>query len=204
MKTVSIAVVGHGPGIMNAPFGEFIDSHDIVVRMKWHRHLVERPEYFGSRTDVVFSSLVVAPRLLREWPDVKNFGVFYDSRTYDMPKEKVAAIRELFTKANLFLDHDLCRFWDDRYLERLGESEGEPHTSTGFHVLPYLGKYFNPCTVTLFGFDSLASGEWTWSLTRGPDWDKYPKHRFDIENAMLPELETVYNMKIHIQRAEVR
>lgn len=189
-----IAVVGHGPSLASAAAGERIDSAALVVRMKWHAELTRNPEVFGKRTDIAASSLVVAPRLRDLWPDVGEFIVFHDSRTYGYTAEREDGIREMLCGKAL-MDRELCLFWDTIY-RGLADEDDEPHTSTGFHVLMFLGKYFPGSRILLYGFDSMLSGKWTWSITRGPNWDKYPKHRFDIEHKMLNMLEAVYDVVI--------
>lgn len=184
MDRQQIAVVGHGPSLLDQRRGSEIDSADLVVRMKWHASLRERPDIFGSRTDIAASSLRVAGKLRKLWPDVSRFIVFFDSRTYDMLEAELDAIRAKFDGVELLMDKPLCWTWDELY-RQFANPEDEPHTSTGFHVLIHLAKYFPGSDVRLYGFDSMVSGTWTWSLTRGPDWEHYPKHRFDIERRLL-------------------
>lgn len=193
----TIAVVGHGPSLAGRQLGSEIDRADLVVRMKWHRDLTSRPEIFGSRTDIAASSFTVAKRLPELWPDVTQFIVAHDSRTYSVSAEQENAVLAIFQKNkafSLWMDKALCLFWDGIY-RGLASRDDEPHTSSGFHVLMFLGKYFPSSKVRLYGFDSMLSGNWTWSLTRGPDWEKYPKHRFDIEKQMLGMLRAAYDIE---------
>ena len=110
-----IAVVGHGPSLASAAAGERIDSAALVVRMKWHAELTRNPEVFGKRTDIAASSLVVAPRLRDLWPDVGEFIVFHDSRTYRYGEDRENGIRKMFRGADLLMDRELCLFWDTIY-----------------------------------------------------------------------------------------
>lgn len=194
----SIALVGHGPSMLHMQAGKHIDEHDIVIRFKWHRQLTEDPARFGNRTDIVCCSLKVAPAVQQHWPDVQQFFVFSDSRTQDIGQERLQSIANSFGQKTVAIDKPLCDFWDAHY-RRLRDEMGGPghdHTSAGTHCLMYVGKYLAPCQVTLFGFDSVVSGQWDWSVTRGPDWEHYPDHRFDVENRMLPDLAAVYQMMI--------
>ena len=38
--------------------------------------------------------------------------------------------------------------------------------------------------MTCYGFDNVKTGTFTWSLMRGPDWEQYPDHRWDVEKEM--------------------
>ncbi len=197
-KVRSVAVVGHGPSLLQMNAGEEIDKHDLVVRMKWHRSLTEQPEKFGAKTDIVSCSWVVSPNVQAHWPDIKHFFIFSDSRTQDKTYSDVRRTLTGFGDKIAVLDKPLCDFWDDRYRVQRDRTctPGHDHTSAGWHTLMYVGKYLAPCEVSLYGFDSVATGDWTWSVTRGPDWDRYPDHRFDVEHAMLPELTAAYMMDI--------
>lgn len=196
MKTV--AIVGHGPSMLKMNAGKMIDEADTVIRFKWHRELTQKPEVFGSKTDIVCCSLRVAPAVQNHWPDVDRFFIFSDTRTQDITHKELRSLMNRFGDKTAVVDKPLCDYWDARYRE-LRDEAGEPghdHTSAGTHCLFYVGKYLAPCKVVLYGFDSVVTGVWDWSITRGPDYKDYPDHRFDVENRMLQDLSDVYQMVI--------
>lgn len=207
MPNRTIAIVGHGPSLLEHRFGRDIDSADIVVRFKWHQALTEQPERFGQKTDIVCGSNIVAPALPSHWPKVEQFIIFTDSRTPEMElsvSRKLIANHFTSESKNALLDKPLCDYWDHEYRELRGDEDGHDHMSSGMHCLMYIGKYLSGSDVYLYGFDSVLSGIWNWSVTRGPDYENYPDHRFDLERIMLERMTKVYAMNIYdpLQREE--
>ena len=190
-----IAVVGHGPSLTTRAYGRSIDNHDLVVRMKWHAQLTDHPEIWGTKTDIVCGSLGISEKLPSLWPDVVKWIVFTDSRTNGYSEAEIERKMLKISHGKVMVDHKLCKYWDAKYRTKCGIND-EQHTSSGFHALIYLAKYYSPCVLDLYGFDSMSTKKWRYSVTRGPDWDRYPNHRFDIENAMLDELCLLYNIRI--------
>jgi hypothetical protein len=67
--------------------------------------------------------------------------------------------------------------------------------SAGFHTILYTCRFLKPETITLAGFDNLESGGFTWSITRGPKWDKYPDHRWDMEHDLIGDVEREFGVE---------
>ena len=74
---------------------------------------------------------------------------------------------------------------------------GHDHMSAGLHTLIYACKYLNPSNIDLIGCDNLATGQWSWSITRGPDWNQYPDHRWDVEHDMVSMIGRHFNVPIN-------
>jgi hypothetical protein len=73
---------------------------------------------------------------------------------------------------------------------------GHPHLSAGFHAILYACRFLKPSKVVLAGFDNIESGSFTWSITRGPDWGKYPDHRWDIEHDLLLDIGDEFGVEV--------
>lgn len=217
-----VVCVGHGPSLTESQRGAEIDDHDFIVRMKRSKPFLDRPQWFGTKTDAVVCSLALVPAIV-EW-NAPEYWAFIDSRYSDMTEEQI----DEYLKGNwgslpYRWDKTVCDQWNARYRDlrefvkindekemprpkfELGEQMevkptsdeyGHTHMSAGLHALIYACHFLKPETITLAGYDNVVSGNWTWSLARGPDWNQYPDHRFDIEHEMLPEIEEVFGVKI--------
>ena len=67
--------------------------------------------------------------------------------------------------------------------------------SAGLHAILY-ACHLGYREIVLFGFDNVASGGFTWSVTRGPEWNQYPDHRWDIEREMVKLIGSEYGASI--------
>ena len=124
--------------------------------------------------------------------------VFIDSRFENL---REIDFERAWERYGAYIDADLCREWDKIYRQRRDTFEmnehmakhqyasddlGHRHMSSGLHALLYTAAWLTPKKITLYGYDNVQSGEFTWSVTRGPDWRKYPDHRWDVERGMVP------------------
>jgi hypothetical protein len=198
-----IAVVGHGPTMLNSNLGDNIDSYDIVIRQKAvSQSLVHNyPKDFGTKTSIICGSYTIKEALL--WEPAANIWVFVDSR-----HEKINIKPDLrFT-----LLKDKCDYWNNFYrslrtddftrhekmtTHATSSDVGHNHMSCGLHTIMYACEILKPKKLTLFGFDNISSGKFNWSLTRGPDWNQYPDHRWDIEKEMLLVLADRYSVEFN-------
>ena len=194
--------MGHGPSLLEKRAGSLIDSFDVVVRQKRCQETLKYPEIYGTRKDVVCGSWTIAPEL----PQVGagEVWVFMDSRHEGVSDE---AVREAERRIPCRIDRSLCSTWNRLYRLRRtpydrpkGMQEfdplGHPHLSAGFHTLLYACHFLKPERVTLAGFDNIETGRFTWSITRGPDWGRYPDHRWDIEHEMLKDVADEFSVDI--------
>ena len=191
--------MGHGPSLLEKPQGKLIDSFDFVVRQK---HAPRGP-YLGSKCDAVLGSW----NQMRSIPE--ELWVFIDSRFEHLREHDFDAARKRFDAR---IDADLCRKWDAIYRDirtplkeipeyvkqhpRASDEFGHRHMSSGLHAIIYACEFLEPDTVHLIGFDNVKSGEFTWSITRGASWKAYPDHRWDVEHAMLEDIEREWNVGI--------
>lgn len=198
-----MAIIGHGPSMMHKPLGEQIDGFDVVVRMKRTWDLPERyPTFYGSRTDIVCGSLTLGASMIEPWHErgVREFWLFSDSRHDDWPKSVERELADRF--GNVYCNRSLCNIWRAKYItlredivlaesqvrsEGLSDEKGHKHQSAGSRAIMY-AMARQPDAIALFGFDSLVSGEFTWSITRGPDYRKYPDHNWQAESRLLGEM----------------
>lgn len=206
-KFGNIIIVGHGPSLLDIPRGAVIDAHDTVIRMKFPP---KEKEFYGGKTDIMGGSLTIAQRLTELPGDMK--WVFLDSRHANLSATAIDhALPGLFANKKLQYNKSLCDQWDHMYRQYRtpiafdsvmtdspsSDSLGERHLSQGFKALLYTAYYIKPRTVNVVGFDNIKNGYFTWSVTRGEDWTKYPKHRWDVEHKMLDMLYNRFQMEVN-------
>jgi len=179
--------------------GEFIDSHDTVIRQKRCSETLKHPEQFGTKTDIVCGSYTIAPQMVVDMPDCE-YWVFMDSRHQDFPFASYDWVAKHLPCTIL---KPVCDEWNARYrMSRTpyekpdGMQEftpiGHNHLSAGFHTILYACELLKPKEIDLVGFDNIKTGDFTWSVTRGPDYNKYPDHRWDIEHDLIKIVESNY------------
>lgn len=194
---MKVAIVGHGPSLLDEPpKGGLIDQCDCVIRLKRSADLLRRPVLFGSRTTIYAGSLTIFPAMT-DYP-AKEFWILYDSRHVSIREILIQEMMyEFYERAGKEVlvreDRDLCNYWDrefrDLQTNDLHTPEGSedfyPHLSQGMKALVLALEWLGPEEVHLFGFDNVAAGKLTWSLTRGPDYKNYPKHNWRAENVFI-------------------
>lgn len=196
-------IVGHGPSILAEKMGHLIDQYDLIIRLKRCQETLEHPEFFGSRTDIVGGSWTIAPRLKRIG-GAKRYWVFTDSRheeelAHESGRQaKFEAMRRHFEPYDVVIDKELCDRWDAYYRSLRDEmgGHGHAHTSQGMKAVIYACVYSGATDITLAGFDNVMTGDFTWSITRGPEWEHYPDHRWDVESKMLQHVSDHYGIPI--------
>lgn len=199
---MAAVIVGHGPSVLMEPMGELIDAYDFVVRMKRCQETLKHPQHYGTRTDAVCGSWTIAAELKRI--DAGEYWIFLDSRHDDVNDYQIERMAEHFAPRPMLLDREICATWNARYRDartpfelhdqmetkRTSDDLGHTHMSAGLHALIYACRRFGE--VHLVGFDNVMSGDFTWSVTRGPQWDKYPDHRWDVEREMVGRIANEY------------
>lgn len=208
-----VIIVGHAPSMLLEEMGELIDSYDTVIRLKNCQQTLSKPLFYGTKTDIIGGSLTIAGNL-RDLPSDK-FWVWTDSRHEAWEwEERANALPQIFRgKGEVFIDRDLCDLWNNTYRTMRVASpetnwddamrasiydtgEGENHMSQGLHALVYACALLKPDTVDLIGFDNVMTGEFNWSVTRGEEWTKYPRHRWDLENQMVDLISKQYGVQV--------
>ena len=188
-------IVGHGPSMTAERMGPVVDAHDVVIRLKpTAERTLEHPSYYGTKTHIVGSSLHTLTQV-RGLGGAREYWGWSDSRhdeggRHHAVLQKLQSLEEWFTPYRLLVDVGMCREADEEYRRRLGDEQGEPHLSQGMKaVVCALGGFLDHIdsmtALNLIGFDNLLTGNFTWSVTRGPQWEHYPNHRWDIERDML-------------------
>ena len=204
-------IVGHGPSLCAQPFrGKDINSHDTVIRLKRSWNLLDRPDLFGVKTDVVCGSYVVGEGLINPWS--KNYWLFLDTRTLQTPDVDLKSVIDRFKPNSCLIDRDLCRQWINYYRalrvpfdqDKLQEGKGplsdglgHLHFSAGMFAILYALKHLKPETLNLYGFDNVKSGHFAWSVTRGPDWKQYPDHNWKTESILLADVAKHYGYGVY-------
>ena len=205
---MKVCLVGGGPSLLVEPCGEIIDSCDVVVRMKRCHAQLADPDHYGTKTDYVGGSLNIAAGL-KDLPG-KEVWLWVDSR-HSKPEEAILAAKRYLDRP-VWIDVSLCREWDQKYLARRTETPshpqmrpsryadhlGERHLSQGFKALLYACQRLKPDEILLAGYDNVMTGDFTWSVTRGPDWQMYPQHNWAVENEMLRDVEDTFGVKIGV------
>jgi hypothetical protein len=194
--------------------GEEIDAHDQVMRMKASKALLGHPHIFGSRVDMVVGSFVAAIGVLADWKDLcKNYFLFIDTRTEGVDDAGIIHMRDRIfgTERACVIDKTLCTRWIGIYRAlrnpirldeaqetkgHLSDERGHKHFSIGLFSILHAMEFLSPAEITLYGFDNVASGEFTWSVTRGPDYKQYPDHNWMAEHVLLGDMCAAYDYGI--------
>ena len=204
---MNVIIVSHGPSLIKEPQGDYIDSFEFVVRQKViAEELLKRPEYFGSKTDAIVGSWNQAPWMSNEF----ERWVFIDSRFDHLEDD---AIFEMCETYGVKIDKAVCDKWNARFRKQrtapfrtlpdgmttttASDEYGHRHMSSGLHALLYTCHFLRPKAVTLIGYDNVQSGNFTWSLARGPDWKQYPDHLWWLEHKMVPQIAREYRVQIN-------
>lgn len=205
-------IVGHGPSMLTKQQGFKINQHDKVVRLKDSKNLVLRPEYFGSKTDIVCGSLVVGARLTGEWSD--EYWLFVDTRTAHIPQSELDEVIKKFLPNQCHIDRYTCLYWVEQYkrirnkikLDRrqelkgpLSDEKGHLHCSAGMFSIIYALSHLKPDELVLYGFDNIYNGTFNWSVTRGMEWRKYPDHNWQAESRMIYDVCKHYGYELKKQ-----
>jgi len=203
-------IVGHGPSMLAEEMGAEIDKFDYVIRMKRCHETLKQPEHYGTKTTHIGASLGIMGGVI-DIPVENEYWGFMDSRHYNN-METLDSVKRLMHNRELpfHVDPPLCKMWDEAFMMQRkhpvvydkmkpsvhGDDLGEKHTSQGFKAIVYAATRLDIDELVLIGFDNLYSGEFTWSVTRGPDWKQYPIHDWAVEHQMIPMVENTYNLKI--------
>ena len=199
---MNLLIVGHGPSLLQRNAGAEIDSYDFVVRQKRCQETLAYPEIYGSKKDAVCGSWTIGPQLVHVGAD--EIWVFLDSRHEKVPMGEIWRAQQSLPATIL---PGLCNRWNETYRSLRTPPEldprqkkwselGHPHLSAGFHAIIYAAEIKRPKTITLAGFDNIQTGTFTWSITRGPDWQNYPDHNWPVEHAMLPLVEEEFDVEV--------
>ena len=203
---MEVVIVGHGPSMIGSNLGDTIDSFPFVVRQKRCSETLKRPDDYGTITDAVCGSFTIATELQKDMPGCE-YWVFMDSRHTNVPRETVEAVEKGIPCIIL---RGLCDEWNERYRKSrrsfklyegqepkaTSDSMGHTHMSTGLHTILYTCEIMKPEFIYLAGFDNIKTGGFTWSVTRGPRWNKYPDHNWATEHEMIPVISDHFNVRI--------
>ena len=198
-----VAIIGHGPSMLEHEYGAEIDEHATVIRMKRSSETLKYPESYGTKTDIACGSYTIAPALPSHYPKAE-YWAFVDSRHDELPAHIISRMVESVPCVILPI---LCKRWNNAYrslrtpyetpdgVERF-DPLGHPHMSAGLHTLIYACEILKPREITLYGFDNIKNGSQGWSITRGPDWNKYPDHNWPVEHQMIPMIEDEFGVEV--------
>lgn len=197
-------IIGHGPSLLERREGVRIDLHTFVIRQKRCWDLMKVPQVYGTKTTAICGSWTIRKQL-KQVP-AHFYWAFLDSRHGEVTEDELdkAADQGFETRRTL------CDHWNERYRqmrtpfemwpqsERKATSDdlGHTHMSGGLHTLLYTCELLKPKRIILAGYDNVRTGTFTWSLARGPEWNQYPDHRWDIENKMVPIIASEYGIEI--------
>ncbi len=193
-------IVGHGPSGLRSKAGEYIDSFDIVIRLKTtSKECLRFPKVYGTRVDILGGSWTIGP-ILRKAIQCPEYWIFFDSRHNKISEDDRKLMARHYIDKRLVMLPALCSEWDETYrrlLPQFSQFGCHPHTSSGFKAVLYACEVLQPAKLVLYAFDAIRSGgQHTWSITRGKNWSHYPGHNFRIEAILIDRLRTKFQMAL--------
>jgi len=192
--------------MLTRQLGAQIDSFDCVIRQKRCGETLKHPQQYGSRVDAVCGSFTIAMGLKQD-VTAKEYWVFMDSRHHAVADQQVEQVRRAVPCIIL---RKVCDDWNERYRnmreafvmdaaqerKKTSDELGHTHMSAGLHTLIYACELLKPKAVMLAGFDNVQTGGFTWSISRGPDWQQYPDHNWATEHKLVPVIAEHYGVEV--------
>jgi hypothetical protein len=188
---MNIAVIGHGPSLIGGGNGDYIDSFDVVVRMKNCGKTLGTEDY-GNKIDALCLSTEVLGLVDKVtagmfWLYPKN-GKYDEAQAFEVIAKKGAPF---------MIPLDLMNYWNAHF-----QSMGSKHpcVSTGMASIIIAAHYHEPEKITLGGFDTLLDP--SKPFTRN---DIIPRtgigeinHDWKTENDLLKIVADTYKLTIAI------
>ena len=151
LENKKVVLVGNSVEILNYKKGEFIDSHDVVIRMG---RGVPRPRHYeaiGKRTDLWATGFLRAEQMIKR-PELKEVPKLLNRTRINLLTARALEVDAEFH--TMFTDNELLDLYEEfGYVNN--ETLGRP--SNGFIVLLWLiKKAWVWKSLTLVGFDFFA------------------------------------------------
>ena len=151
LENKKVVLVGNSVEILNYKKGEFIDSHDVVIRMG---RGVPRPRHYeaiGKRTDLWATGFLRAEQMIKR-PELKEVPKLLNRTRINLLTARSLEVDAEFH--TMFTDNELLDLYEEfGYVNN--ETLGRP--SNGFIVLLWLiKKAWVWKSLTLVGFDFFA------------------------------------------------
>lgn len=144
----SVILVGNSSSVLKQSKGDFIDSHDCVVRFNLAAEQLHRydQKHVGRKFDVWVYAMKNYSRCLRTFRNCQikpkqyvRYGNPNDFPNGELREKSIALSIEFKRETQFKLNTD-------------------KHPSTGIVLLYYILNYTNPKSINLIGFDSFSNG----------------------------------------------
>lgn len=216
-----VAIVGAGKSLLTGTHGEEIDAHDKVVRLKRCGAMLALPQHFGHRVDVVGGSIGIVSELVDIGNDKTMIWGFLDSRYVDRATIDQTVDFVDGKGRKILIMSDLCQRLDEEYRSlrepftpdesmayipnldaepfQDGTTLGHNHTSQGLKGLAYTIALLKPDEISLYGFDAVRDGKFSFSLTRGVSHKRYPQHNWACEAKLARLMAERSNVELYFR-----
>ncbi len=186
---INVAVVGHGQSMVGSEWGQTIDSHTHVVRLKGSSLVIGTPD-FGKRTSALCASTEIMGTFFKSKAD--EYWAYPKNGKFD-GDVALKVITQL--QKPVMIPLRLCNDWNDQF-RKMGAMHN--NVSTGMAAIIMALDRYNPDEVKLFGFDTLLDPKK--EFLRHPDIPRsgvgHIDHDWHMENKLLGQLRFVYSAVI--------
>ena len=186
-----ILIVGHGPSLKGAKRGKEIDLHE-VVRLKQFTRFHESEDY-GTKTDYICSSTEACLGMLKNKVDVKEYWLYPKLGEYDKN------IHDAFKSKPHYVALNETKIWNDKFKKETGYHKGlgayGRNISTGLAAIVIAAARLKPEKIILAGFDTLLDPTIEYESVFNPGTKHKHMHFWAIENKMLKEISSHYNVE---------
>ena len=191
---MKVAIVGHGPSLLNAKKGKEIDSFDKVVRLKGSNTVIGT-EDFGNKVDALVASTEIMGTFFKM--DAPEYWAYPKKGVFD---EKSFAINMGRLEKPVLLAWHTCNFWNEHFRRMPKKTTNHGNVSTGMAAIIIAAFKWRPEEIKLFGFDTLMNPKIPFARHGGiprSGFGDFPDHDWQREHDLLKKLENVYNTKIY-------